>query len=113
MRESESGSRREGARASMDAFAVKLAEAVIRRRWLIIGATVVLAAVTGSGARFLDFATNYRAFFSDENPELVAFENFQNTYTKNDNILFVVQPREGGIFTNEVTSAVEQLTAEA
>ena len=65
----------------------------------------------------MEFASNYRTFFSDENPELSAFEDLQATYTKNDNILFVVESISGvekqTAFTNITLDAVEKLTAEA
>ena len=56
---------------------------------------------------------DYRVFFSPENPELVAFDGVQNTYTKNDNILFVIQPSEGEILESELVAALEWLTSEA
>jgi len=44
---------------------------------------------------------------------LTAFENLQATYTKNDNILFVLESEEGGAFSNNTLSAVEALTTAA
>ena len=32
-------------------------------------------------------------YFGDDNPELIAFEELETTYTKNDNVLFIVAPR--------------------
>jgi len=61
----------------------------------------------------LAFSNNYSTYFSPENPDLVDFDNFQDTYTKNDNILFVVQPAEGSIFTPRMAEAIEWLTTEA
>ncbi len=90
---------------AVDAFASALAATVIKYRWLVIIAAVMSVVAVGSGARYLDFASNYRVFFSDENPELVAFETFQGTYTKNDNILFVIQPADGQVFSTRVTEA--------
>ncbi len=90
---------------AVDAFASALAALAIKRRWLFIIVAVLSVLAVGSGARYLDFANNYRAFFSDENPELVAFETFQGTYTKNDNILFVIQPADGQVFSTRVTEA--------
>ena len=55
----------------------------------------------------------YRMFFSEENPQLNAFEQLQNTYTKNDNVLFVIAPQNGKVFTRETLSAVAELTREA
>jgi predicted RND superfamily exporter protein len=52
-------------------------------------------------------------FFSEANPELQAFENLQNTYTKNDNFFFVIEPRSGHAFDAETLAAVEQLTEAA
>ncbi len=98
---------------SSDRFAARLADFVIRRRWLVIVATLLLVGISSSGARFLEFSNNYRVFFSPENPYLVAFETFQDTYTKNDNILFVVQPGQGTVFTPRMADALERLTAEA
>ena len=98
---------------NIDLFAANLAEWVIRWRWLAIFASLLLAVVAGSGGRFLEFATNYRAFFSPGNPELLAFEEFQKVYTKNDNFLFVIQPRDGQVFSPEVAAVMESMTAEA
>jgi predicted RND superfamily exporter protein len=67
----------------------------------------------GHNTAGLFFDTNYRAFFSEDNPQLNAFEELQNIYTKNDNIMFVVAPKDGQVFTQEALDAVEKLTAEA
>ena len=48
-----------------------------------------------------------------DNPQLTAFETLQNVYTKNDNVLFVIAPKDGKVFTAEALSAVEELTNEA
>ncbi len=92
---------------------VKYAAFIIRFRWLVVALTLLGLVSAGYGMGKLEFSTNYRVFFSKENPELTAFEDFQEIYTKNDNILFVVQPREGKVFTPEVTGAIEAITARA
>ncbi len=97
-------------RTLTDRIAATLGDTVIRFRWLVILAALVMVATAASGGRFLDFSNDYRVFFSDKNPELVAFDNFQATYTKNDNILFVLQPEEGGVFTPRLAAAIERLT---
>jgi predicted RND superfamily exporter protein len=98
---------------AIDRFAAALTRAVIARRWLVIAGAVALAAVIGAGASRLEFSTNYRVFFSEANPELQAFENLQNTYTKNDNFFFVVEPRSGKAFDADTLAAVEELTEAA
>ncbi len=103
----------QGTPSRSDRLALGLAGWVTRHAWLVVGLTVLVVAAAGGGVRYLEFSNNYRTFFSPENPELIAFEKFQATYTKNDNILFVVQPRHGDVFTPRVADAVERLTAEA
>jgi len=58
--------------------------------WRVIALTLALAAAIATGIPKLAFSNNYRAYFSPTNPELVAFDELQATYTKSDNILFVV-----------------------
>ena len=83
---------------------------VIRFRWWVILFTILLVFAAASGARFLGFSTDYRVFFSKDNPQLVAFETLQNTYTKNDNIMFAVEPKDGNVFSRETLGIIEEIT---
>jgi predicted RND superfamily exporter protein len=96
-----------------DHFALKLADFVTSHRWLFICMTLLLTALAASGVTQLTFSNNYRIFFSEENPDLLNFNAFQQTYSKNDNILLVLQPPEGDVFTPEMADAVERVTREA
>lgn len=96
-----------------DRWAVRVAEFVIRRRWFVIMATVLAVIAVASGTRHLEFSNNYRVYFGADNPELIAFESFQGTYTKNDNILFVIQSKTGKFFSPRQAAAVERLTEAA
>ena len=98
---------------AIDRFASTLARRVIAYRWLVLLLSLTLALGAGFGAGKLEFSTNYRVFFSDANPELQAFENLQDTYTKNDNFLFVFEPGDGAAFSKQTLDAVERLTTEA
>ncbi len=86
---------------------------VLRWRWPIIVLTLVATILAVRGGAFLTFSTDYRAFFSRENPQLATFEALQDIYTKNDNILFVLAPADGQVFTGPNLDAVEYLTREA
>lgn len=86
---------------------------VIRFRWRVILATLLIVLVAASGGRFLGFSTDYRVFFSKDNPQLLAFETLQNTYTKNDNVMFAVEPKDGKVFTRETLAIVEEITRES
>ncbi|MEW8505344.1 MAG: MMPL family transporter [Candidatus Thiodiazotropha sp.] len=86
---------------------------VLNNRWLVIFLAIAVSLLMGSGVRHLAFSNDYRMFFSEENPQLKAFEQLQNTYTKNDNVLFVIAPRDGKVFTRETLTAVAALTKES
>jgi predicted RND superfamily exporter protein len=95
---------------TIDRLAANFTRGVMRWRWWVLMAALVSAVTVGSGGQFLEFANNYRVFFSDGNPELKAFEELQATYTKNDNFLFVLQPSDGDAFSADTLTAVEVLT---
>jgi hypothetical protein len=96
-----------------EAQVVRFSRWVVRWRWPVVIASLVLAALAGSGAKGLFFDTSYTAFFGGDNPQLTAYEALQEIYTKNDNILFVVAPADGEVFTPRTLEAVEELTAAA
>ncbi len=83
---------------------------IIRWRWLVLLACLVAALGLATGGRLLGFSTDYRVFFSEENPQLQAFESLQQVYTKDDNILIVLQPKDGDVFTPETLLALRRLT---
>jgi predicted RND superfamily exporter protein len=85
-------------------------EWLTRWRYLILLLCMAVVVAAASGAQFLTFKTDYRAFFSSDNPQLRAFEQLQNTYTKTDNVLFVLAPRDGRVFTPETLASVSRLT---
>jgi len=89
------------------------AEGVIRYKWLVILLSVLLVMAMGYGTQFLTFTNDYRVFFSKENPQLLAFENLQDTYSKNDNVMMVLVPEDGEIFTEKTLKAVIWLTDQA
>ena len=90
-----------------------LGEWVIAARWPIIAATLILVAIAASGGRFLEFSSNYRVFFSEDNPQLLAFEALEDTYTKNDNVLFAVVPDGRDATSARALEAIAWLTERA
>ena len=92
---------------------VSYANWVIKYRWVAIITTLIVVAIAGSGARFIQFDNDYQIFFGEDNPQLLAFDKLQDVYTKNDNVLIVLKPKDGDVFTNETLAAVEELTEKA
>jgi hypothetical protein len=54
-----------------------------------------------------------RVYFSDDNPQLAAFEQLERTFTKQDTIFFVIQPEHGDVFTRETLSLIWALTEQS
>ncbi|MBT3505074.1 MAG: MMPL family transporter [Piscirickettsiaceae bacterium] len=88
----------------------RYANFVVTHPWRILLLTLLVVLFAGSGGRFIEFTNDYRVFFSDDNPELQAFEAMQNIYTKTDNVLFVVAPENGKVFSAETLALVAELT---
>lgn len=88
-------------------------EWLLKHKFQVLAGTILVMALLGSGVTRLEFTNDYRVFFSKHNPQLKAFENLQNTYTKNDNILFVITPRDGNVFTRKTLAAIKDITREA
>jgi len=88
------------------------ADWLYRWRFVVVIVTLALVLLMAYGGRDhqKNFKTNYRNFFSQENPQLLAFEAIQNIYTKNDNVLIVLSPKDGDVFTRETLEAVERMS---
>jgi predicted RND superfamily exporter protein len=86
---------------------------LVRWRYAVLLLSIVVAAVAASGIRYIYFDSDYRAFFGKHNPQLRAFETLQNTYTKTDNVLFILAPTDGNVFTADTLAAVFDLTEAA
>ncbi len=83
---------------------------VVRYRWPIIILTLLTVGLAASGMRLLVFSNDSRMFFSKENPQLQALEALEQTYTKVENVLFVVAPKSGNVFEKETLIAIRDLT---
>jgi len=91
----------------------RYAQWVVSHPWWVILASVLLVMAAASGGRLLGFTTDYRVFFSNDNPQLLAFEALENAYTKNDNVMFILVPKDGDAFSAKTLEAVKTLTEKA
>ncbi|MEP1552825.1 MAG: MMPL family transporter [Paraglaciecola sp.] len=75
---------------------------------LIIG--VILIFVSALGAKNLYFRGDYKVFFEDDNPQRMAFEHMQNTFSKNENVSIIIAPKSGNVFTKETLTLIQKMT---
>ncbi|PPR34902.1 MAG: hypothetical protein CFH36_01171 [Alphaproteobacteria bacterium MarineAlpha9_Bin6] len=83
---------------------------IVRNRWVVLVLSIIAFAIAASGVRFLTMNPDARVFFSEDNPHLVALEQLENTYVKAENLLFILAPQDGEVFTRRTLEAVEWLT---
>ena len=94
-------------------MARRFAEFILRHRWKTVILSVLWILAMGTGLQHFAFTNDYRVFFGEDNPQLLAFENLQDTYAKNDNVMMVLAPADGQVFTRKTLSAVAWLTERA
>ena len=86
---------------------------IVANRWLVIVASLVAVFAAAYGMQFLQMNPDSRVFFSKDNPQLQALEQFENTYTKDDNLMYVLAPKDGDVFTRETLDAIVWLTKDS
>ncbi len=97
----------------MNSFESRFASWVIAHKWLVVTLTLLMVVLLAMGAKRLVMSGDYRVFFKPDNPQLQAFESLQKTYTKSDNILFVLEPANGDMITQANLAAIIELTNKA
>ncbi|MCG8507175.1 MAG: MMPL family transporter [Sphingomonadales bacterium] len=85
-------------------------DGIIKWRWLVLALSLALAGLAAWGAVHLKLSNDYRVFFSAQNPQLAAHDAIEGTYTKVDNVIFVVQGAEGDMFRPDRLAALKALT---
>jgi len=80
---------------------------------IVIGWAAVLILLGYVAATQTGFTSDYRVYFSPDNPELLAYEAIEAEFTSDDNILIAVAPDDGDIVTADVLRVIEHLTGEA
>jgi len=91
----------------------KYSDWVLRWRYLVVLITLVAIFLLGAGGKNLVFTNDYRYFFSEDNPQLLEFEEIQDTYTKQDNVYIMLEPKSGDVFNKEFLAALKELTEQS
>jgi len=97
----------------MKKFEAAFATWIVRNPWIVIALSILFVAIPATGLSKLYFDSSYRVYFSDDNPELLNLEAIEATYNESHNVIIVVAPHDGDVFTAKTLSAIEQLTEQA
>lgn len=93
-----------------NALSSRLGALTVNHPWWVLFLSLIFIGLSGSGIQGLEFTNNYRVFFSEDNPQLLAFDALQNTYSKSDNVMILIEPQNADIFTRENLQAIIELT---
>jgi predicted RND superfamily exporter protein len=88
----------------------KLAALLTRHRNVLALLGLIVAAAMGTGLIHSQIRADYKIFFEDDNPYLLANEYIEDTFTDTENVAFIVAPQDGDVFTPETLTAIEELT---
>ncbi|WP_455203242.1 efflux RND transporter permease subunit [Kaarinaea lacus] len=87
---------------------------VVNHPWLALLISILIVVPCFiSITKNVTFTSDYRVFFSEDNPQLLAFDELEKVYTKNDNVMFIVSPKDGNVFTADTLQFIRKLTDEA
>ena len=97
----------------MHALESRLGGWVLAARWPIIAVTLILVGIAASGTAFLEFSADHRIYFSEDNPQLLAYEAMENTYAKGGNVFFTIVPEDRDATSALALEATAWLTDQA
>ena len=86
---------------------------MLRYRWPVLASAAVAVVVLTVGTHFITVSNDWRDNFDGNNPQLVAFDALEDTYTATHAAVIAVAPKGGAVFTREALGAVEELTEAA
>lgn len=83
---------------------------LLRNRLPLFLLSLLTIVFVGFGGTKLTVKSDYKIFFEADNPQLVANEMIQNRFSASDNVLMVLNPSNGDIFTRGNLRAIAELT---
>jgi len=88
----------------------RYASLVINKPYVILALMITFVVGLASTTSNLIFTSDFRVFFSDDNPQLLAFDHLEDTFNRQENLLFYVAPKDKNIFTKKNLTLVHELT---
>lgn len=88
-------------------------DVVIKKPWLMLLFGIVFFMLAGMGGQSLYFRGDYKVFFGKDNPQLMAFERMQETFSKNESANIIIAPKSGDVFNKTTLQLIKEYTDEA
>ena len=94
--------------AALDRFTT----AMLDRRWPVLAVAGLAMLALTAGVVFIGVTNDHRVLFDEHNPQLLAYEALEETYTESDTALIAVAPG-ASVFTRDTLGLMESLTEAA
>lgn len=88
----------------------RIAAFLVRHRLWLFLASLLVVGVAATGFSRLEYVADYKNFFSPDDPHLRAFEDLQDTFSRVDNVVFVLEPKNGKVLSPEGIRALQWIT---
>jgi predicted RND superfamily exporter protein len=86
---------------------------IVNHPWVCILFTLFLVACSGYGLKFAEFNNDSRALFADDNEGMKRLTALEDKFSKDDNVIIIVRPQNGDVFTQRNLKLLQQLTEKA
>lgn len=83
---------------------------VLHRPWRVATLALLVCAAMLAGLPKIQTTDSYRVYFADDNPDLIAVEEFEHTFEQHEEIVFVVEASSGNLYTPNNLSGLRELT---
>lgn len=90
-----------------------LTQLATRYRWSAILLSLLILAAAISGLPRTRLVSDFEVFFTPDNAYLLAYQDIQQEYTSDNNVMFVITAKDGNVFNAKTMVAVEALTSAA
>ncbi len=88
----------------------RLTAFLLRYRHALAVLSIALTFLIGYGAKNLYLEADYNIYFESDDPQRVAHEALEDTYTKTDNLAILLRAADGQLFTERMLSVIFDIT---
>ncbi len=97
---------------NFDSFYGKYADWILKWKKSIVWGTLLLVLALAAGARFLYIDGDMLQYFPKDMPQRLALDKIHDEYERTDNVLVVIAPQDGEVFTQKTLAKLEKITDE-
>ncbi|MEM7669360.1 MAG: efflux RND transporter permease subunit, partial [Pseudomonadota bacterium] len=92
-------------------IATRVADFIVRSRWLWIFVSIAVVAVAVARIdQIFPLNPSARVFFAPENPDRQALDRFEETFVRDENLMYVLDLKDNRVFTPETLKIIGEIT---